>query len=187
MSNITIAAIVGSLSKNSLNKRFYNALINQVPEGVKVNLVDISKLPVYNRDDDAEYPKEAIEFKAQLNSVDAFLFVTPEYLRVPPAALHNALEWASHPHGQSALAKKPAAVTGATMGNVGTFGAQTVLRQILATTNVRVMTAPELFFTAAGRMDEEGNITNDDTVTIIDNYWKAFVEWIELFKDKPNV
>ena len=183
MSSLNIAAIVGSLSSDSINKKFLNALIKQAPEGVKVNIVDISKLPLYNRDADDAYPKVALDYKEQLKSADAFLFVTPEYLRVLPAALHNALEWASHPYGQSVLTEKPAAITGATAGAVGTYGAQHSLRQILDATNVYTMNSPELYFATPGKMDEDGEIINDDTLVIIENYWKAFLAWIENFKD----
>jgi chromate reductase len=183
MSNINIAAICGSIQTNSLNKKFLNALIAQAPEGVTVNIIDISKLPLYSQDYDADYPQIALDFKDKIKANDAILFVTPEHSRSIPAALKNALDWGSRPYGHTIWSGKPAAVTGATLGNVGTFGAQHHLRQILTHLNVYAMAQPEFYFSAAGKISDSGEITNDDTKALIDKYWSTFVSWINRFKD----
>jgi chromate reductase len=54
--------------------------------------IPIKDLPVYNRDFDNDYPAVAREF-----TLDALLFVTPEYNRGVPGK--NAIDWASRPFG----------------------------------------------------------------------------------------
>ncbi|MDO5494810.1 MAG: NAD(P)H-dependent oxidoreductase, partial [bacterium] len=59
----TIGYIVGSLSKDSMNRMLANALVEMAPEGVELREIGIGELPVYNRDFDADYPQAGRDFK----------------------------------------------------------------------------------------------------------------------------
>ena len=141
----TVGYFIGSLSSESINRTLSKALIALAPPEMEFVEIAIRDLPLYNRDLDIDYPPVARDFKAAIASVDALLFVTPEYNRSVPGALKNALDWASRPWGQNALTGKPSAVIGASMGAIGTALAQQSLRGTLAFCNAPQMTAPEAY------------------------------------------
>ena len=51
MTTYQISVIVGSLSKNSFNKRLAHAVIKLAPEHFKFHFVEIGDLPLFNQDD----------------------------------------------------------------------------------------------------------------------------------------
>ena len=87
-----VAVLVGSLRKESINRKVANALVEVAPEGLKLGFVDIGQLPLYNQDDDDDPPSEWTALRERISAVDAVLFVTPEYNRSVPAALKNAID-----------------------------------------------------------------------------------------------
>lgn len=106
MSKFTVGYFVGSLAKESINRKLANALIKLSPENLSFKEITFGDLPLYSYDHDANFPKVAKDFKNSLASVDAVLFVTPEYNRSIPGALKNAIDWASRPYGQNSFTKK---------------------------------------------------------------------------------
>jgi chromate reductase len=97
MTNYRVGYIVGSLSKDSINRLLARALIRRAPESLLFVEIPIGDLPLYNRDYDDDYPPAGRALKEAIESVDAVLFVTPEYNRGVPGALKNAIDWASRP------------------------------------------------------------------------------------------
>ena len=115
-SSYTVGYIIGSLSTESINRTLSKALIRLAPENLTLVEIPIRDLPVYNRDFDADYPPAGRALKDAIASVDAVLFVTPEYNRGIPGSLKNAIDWASRPYGTNSLTRKPSAVIGASPG-----------------------------------------------------------------------
>src|SRR4051794_1097126 len=115
-----VAVLVGSLRKDSINKKVANAIVDLAPASLKLSIIEIGQLPIYNQDDDDhENPPSAwTRFRERIRSADAVLFVTPEHNRSVPAALKNALDVGSRPYGQSAWNGKPGAVVSATPGAI---------------------------------------------------------------------
>ncbi len=142
-----VGYFVGSLSKESINRVLANALISVAPEDLEFFEIGIGDLPLYNRDLDGDYPPEAVALKDAIHSAHAVLFVTPEYNRSIPGALKNAIDWASRPWGENAFVNMPAAVIGASPGNIGTAVVQQGLRAVLSFLNTRQMTSPEAYCT----------------------------------------
>src|SRR5215510_15976601 len=140
-----IGVVVGSLRKESINRKLANALIKLGPPDFTFKDLRIGDLPLYNQDDDKSQAPEVQRLKSELRAVDAVMFVTPEYNRSVPGVLKNALDHASRPYGQSAWAGKPAGVIGASIGQVGTAVAQQHLRNILAYLDVPTLGQPEVF------------------------------------------
>jgi chromate reductase len=173
-----VGIIVGSLSRESINRRLALALTRLAPPEFVIEEISYADLPVYNRDFDADYPASAREFKATIAAVDALLFVTPEYNRSIPGALKNAIDWGSRPWGQNAWAHKPAAVIGASTGQIGTAVAQQSLRATLSFLNVRQMSAPEAYihFTD-GLIDDAGNVSVSSTETFLRSFLGEFLEF----------
>jgi chromate reductase len=132
-------------------------------------------LPLYSPDFDSEYPPEARALKEAIAASDALLFVTPEYNRSIPGALKNAIDWASRPWGQNSFDHKPAAVCGASIGQIGTAVAQQSLRGVLSFCNARQMTAPECYvYYKPEVFGESGDVTDEGTKAFLTNFLEEF-------------
>jgi chromate reductase len=97
-----IAVIVGSLRKDSINRKVANALTEVAPPELKLSIIEIGHLPIYNQDGDENPPAEWTAFRERITAADAVLFVTPEHNRSVPGALKNAIDVGSRPYGKSA-------------------------------------------------------------------------------------
>lgn len=180
MDEIIILGIVGSLRKDSYNLAALKAAQELAPEGVMLNLIDLHGIPIYDQDDEMALPACVLEFKRQILAADAILFATPEYNYSISGGLKNAIDWASRPYGDSAWIGKPAAVMGASTGNLGTARAQYHLRQILVTLNMPTVNQPEVMIAnAAHRFDQDGWLTDEPTREIIAKLLAALVELVK--------
>jgi chromate reductase, NAD(P)H dehydrogenase (quinone) len=174
-----VAVFVGSLRKDAFSRKVANALATLGPPSLKLSIVEIGHLPLYNQDDEASPPAAWISFRTRVKAADAVLFVTPEYNRSVPAALKNALDVASRPYGQSAWNGKPGAVVSVSPGPLGGFGANHHLRQSLVFLNVPAMQQPEAYVgSAADLFDERGAIVNRGTSEFLGNFMVAFAAWV---------
>jgi chromate reductase len=129
MTTYKIAVLIGSLRKESWNRKIANALITLAPDVIEPEVISIGDLPFYNEDLETSPPAEWLEFRSKLASFDGVLFVTPEYNRSVPAVLKNAIDVGSRPYGKSCWDGKPGAVVSVSPGNIGAFGANHHLRQ----------------------------------------------------------
>ena len=164
MKEIKILGIVGSLRKGSYNHFALKAAQELVPDGVALNLIELHGIPPFNQDDEMTMPETVLEFKRQILAADAILFGAPEYNYSLSGVLKNAIDWASRPYGESAWTGKPAALMGASTGNLGTARAQYHLRQILVAQNMPVISQPEVMISnAAERFDQNGKMTDEPT------------------------
>jgi chromate reductase len=180
MRKYKIAILIGSLRKESLNRKTALALIQAAPETLELEIISIGDLPFYNEDLEASDPAEWQAFRSQLSSADGLLFVTPEYNRSVPAVLKNALDVGSRPYGKSSWDGKPGAVVTVSPGNIGGFGANHHLRQSLVYLNVPTMQQPEAYIGgAAALFNEEGTLINESTQTFLSAFMKAFATWVE--------
>lgn len=73
-------------AKDSINRKVANALAELAPAGLKLGIVEIGRLPIYNQDGDDDPPAEWTAFRERIRAADAVLFVTPEHNRSVPAA-----------------------------------------------------------------------------------------------------
>ena len=137
--------------------------------------IPIRDLPLYSYDYDADYPPAGRALKEAIASVDAVLFVTPEYNRSIPGALKNAIDWASRPWGTNSLARKPSAIIGASPGKIGTAVGQQHLRSILAFCNSPLMNAIEAYIEfTPGLVSDEDEVTVDSTREFLTAYLSEF-------------
>lgn len=175
-----VAVLVGSLRKESFNRKMANALRRMAPPSLDLEIVEIGNLPLYNQDDDANPPAASAAFKARIQQADAVLFVTPEYNRSVPGVLKNALDIASRPYGKSAWNGKPAAVISVSPGAIGAFGANHHLRQSLVFLNMPTLQQPEAYIGGAANLfDDKGNLANESTREFMEKFLAAFATWIE--------
>jgi chromate reductase, NAD(P)H dehydrogenase (quinone) len=180
MTTYKVGYFVGSLSSASINRLLSKALVRVAPSELELIEIPYKDLPLYNRDYDADYPAVAREFKNVIASVDAVLFVTPEYNRSIPGALKNAIDWASRPHGTNAFTRKPSAVIGTSPGKIGTAIGQMHMRSILSFCNSPQMNSIEAYIQfTPGLINDDGHVTNDSTAAFLQKYMMEFHGFIE--------
>ncbi len=175
-----VAVLVGSLRKDSINRKVAHAFIELAPSSLKLEIIEIGQLPLYNQDGDANPPQPWSDFRQRIKAADAVLFVTPEYNRSVPAPLKNAIDVGSRPYGQSVWNGKPGAVVSASPSAIGGFGANHHLRQSLVFLNVPAMQQPEAYLGHADKFfDASGKLTNESTRKFLQDFMTAFAAWIE--------
>jgi chromate reductase len=174
-----VGYFIGSLAKDSINRKLARALIRLAPSGLEFIEISFADLPLYSYDYDADYPPVARAFKEALAGVDAVLFVTPEYNRSIPGALKNAIDWASRPKGTNSLTRKPSAVIGTSPGKIGTAVGQQHLRSILSFCNSPQMNSPEAYIQfEKGLITDDGEVTNATTGEFLRNYMSELHRFI---------
>ncbi len=174
-----VGYLIGSLAKNSINRKLARALVRLAPQELELTEISYRELPLYTYDYDSDFPPPARAFKEALAAVDAVLFVTPEYNRSIPGALKNAIDWASRPYGQNSFARKPSAVIGTSPGSIGTAIAQQHLRGVLAFCNSPQMNAPEAYIQfKEGLITDEGEITVESTERFLRNYMEELHRFV---------
>jgi chromate reductase len=181
MSQYPIAVVVGSLRKDSFNRKLASAIVKLAPSDFSFKQLDISDLPLYNQDDDGNPSAATKRIKSEISASKGLLFVTPEYNRSIPGVLKNAIDHASRPYGQNAWAGKPAGVLGVSVGAIGTALAQQHLRNILAYLDVPTMGQPEAFLQAKeGLFDDAGNI-GEGSKKFLQTWMDHYVAWVKRF------
>ncbi len=183
----TIAVLVGSLRRESFNRKAANAVAELAPAHLKFSFPEIGDLPPYNEDADNETPPELwTAFRDEVRSADAVLFATPEYNRSVPGVLKNAIDVASRPYAKGALLRKPAAVMSASIGQIGGFGANHHLRQMLAYLDMPTLGQPEIYLGPAAQLfGESGEILKDSTRDLLKTFIDTFADWIETIAPEP--
>jgi chromate reductase len=180
MTTYKVGYFVGSLSSSSINRTLSKALIRLAPHDLEFSEIRIDNLALYSPDHDANYPPEAVALKEAIAGSDAILFVTPEYNRSIPGALKNAIDWASRPWGQNAFHHIPAAVIGASIGQIGTAVAQQSLRAVLSFCNARQMTAPEAYIQFSHDVfTDDGEVSDEATEAFLRDYMIEFRDHLE--------
>jgi chromate reductase len=175
MTTHKVGYFIGSLAKDSINRKLAKALVRLAPPELEMTEIPFKDLPLYSHDYDADYPPAGKALKAALAAVNAVLFVTPEYNRSIPGGLKNAIDWASRPYGTNSFARKPSAVIGASPGSIGTAVAQQSLRSVLSFCNSPQMNAPEAYIQfTPGLITDDGEVTNDGTAEFLANYMQEF-------------
>jgi chromate reductase len=175
---IRVLGIAGSLRENSYNRAALRAAAELMPPDSVLETFDLKGIPGFSEDDEKNPPQIVIDFKAKIRAADAILIATPEYNYSVPGVLKNAIDWASRPYGDSAWSGKPAAIMGASVGNLGTARAQYHLRQIMVFLNMFPLNQPEVMIASAGtRFDERGNLIDQPTKDHIRKQLQALVDW----------
>lgn len=175
-----VAVFVGSLRKESFNRKMALALAAMAPASLKLQIVEIGELSHYNQDLDANPPASWTAFRAKLAAADAVLFVTPEYNRSVPGVLKNAIDIGSRPYGHSAFGGKPGAVVTVSPGAIGGFGANHHLRQSLVFLDVPAMPQPEAYIgNSTDLFDADGKVKSEATRGLLQKFMDAYAAWIE--------
>ena len=179
MSQYQIAVVVGSLRRDSFNRRLATAIVKLAPPEFTFKQLDLGDLPLYNQDDDENQAESVKRLKNGIESAQGVLFVTPEYNRSIPGVLKNAIDHASRPPGQNSCAGKPAGVLGASIGVMGTAMAQQHLRNILTFLGIPTLGQPEAYIHVTDDLfDEDGNI-GAESRQFMQDWMDAYVAWVK--------
>ncbi|GJQ56878.1 MAG: FMN reductase [Rhodocyclaceae bacterium] len=182
MKTCKVAVLLGSLRRDSYNRRLMLAVERLAPPQLKFAQVRIDDLPLYSQDFDADYPANARRLKQDIESAQALLFVTHEYNRSVPGVLKNAIDIASRPWGTNSFAGKPAAVIGTSIGAAGTAIAQHHLRSSLHFLDVPTLGQPEVYLHFRDEViAADGTVANDSTRAFLQRFVDAYVAWVERF------
>ncbi len=174
-----IVALVGSMSKESNNRKVAEFMKDRYKEDLDIEILPIEKLPMYNQDIELDPPEIVIELREKIRKSDGILFLTPEYNHSIPAVLKNAIDWFSRV--EMVMINKPSMVVGATLGNLGTVRAQVHLRQILNSGAVATLNLPgnEVFISSIHeKLDETGKLVDESTIEYLDEVVKNFIDWV---------
>ncbi|GAB1618548.1 NADPH-dependent FMN reductase [Pseudomonas kermanshahensis] len=176
----SVAVVVGSLRKDSYNRKVARALSELAPSSLALKIVEIGDLPLYNEDVEATAPASWKRFRDEISRSDAVLFVTPEYNRSVPGCLKNAIDVGSRPYGESAWSGKPTAVVSVSPGAIGGFGANHAVRQSLVFLDMPCMQMPEAYLGGAANLFEESGKLNDKTRPFLQGFVDKFAAWVKL-------
>jgi chromate reductase len=180
-----VAVLVGSLRKESFNRKTARALIELAPPSLALSLVEIGDLPLYDQDlETATPPAPWARFRAEMAPAQAVLFVTPEYNRSIPGVMKNAIDVGSRPYGKSIFSGKPAGVVSVSPGAMGGFGANHHLRQCLVFLDMPTLQQPEAYLHGADKFfDASGALVNASTKEFLEKYLGRFAAWVERHAD----
>jgi chromate reductase len=181
MTNPTLAVVVGSNRRESINRKLAEGIAKLAAGRFDVRFIKIDDLPMYNPDLESETPPEVLRFKQEVKEADALLILTPEHNRDISTVLKNAIDWGSRPYGQSAWGGKPAFVTGTTPGAIGTAMAQHNLRTMLNFLGVYTIPAEAYITWKPGLVDDNGTITNEDTAKFLKGFVDKLADLTERF------
>lgn len=174
-----VAVIVGSLRKESYNRKMAHELARLAPSTLALEIVEIRELPLFDQDFEKSLPPAVVAFKASVQAADAVLFVTPEYNRSVPGVLKNAIDCGSRPYGTSVWSGKPGGIVSVSIGALGGFGANHHLRQSMSYLDAPMMNQPEAYVgIAAALFDAAGEIAQAETREFLQRYMAALADWI---------
>src|ERR1700754_3594975 len=101
-----ILMLVGSLRADSWTARLTESMAELLPDGASAHVYDaLGELPHYDQDlDTDEPPASVVAFRKAVERADGLVVATPEYNGSMPGVLKNAIDWASRPRGEAAIA-----------------------------------------------------------------------------------
>lgn len=174
-----VAVLVGSLRRESINRKFARALAKLAQDKLDFRFVDLAEVPIYNEDLLADMPAAVQRLKADVEAADAVLFVTPEYNRSIPGLVKNAIDWGTRPYGKNSWAGKPGSIVGTSPGATGTAVAQSHLRSVLVSCGVRLLGQPEVYVVnKAGLIADDFEVTDAKSREFLSGYLSTFDAWI---------
>jgi len=158
MNNPKILGISGSLRRESRNTALLREAIRLFGD-CDAEIADL-RLPLYDGDleDRVGLPDEVKRLVAQIRAADGIIMVTPEYNKMIPGVLKNALDWISR-DTLPPMKDKPLAILSASAGGTGGEVAQFTLRHALAPFGAHVLQGPAVVIPGSDdAFDEQGRL-----------------------------
>jgi chromate reductase, NAD(P)H dehydrogenase (quinone) len=182
---LKILGFAGSLRKGSYNRSLLRAAGQLLPQDATLEVFDLSDIPPFNQDLEANMHPKVREFKSIIRESDAILIATPEYNYSVPGVLKNAIDYASRPYGDNPFNDKPVAIMSASVGMLGGARAQYHLRQMFVFLNMHAINAPEVIVTSASdKFDAEGNLLDENTRKFLTQLLQNLSNWTRRLRAK---
>ena len=186
MDKIKIVAIVGSLRKESYNRQLAILAKEYLRDRAEFIIVDYENVPLLNQDYEYPAPIEVSSVRMIVKEADAIWFFVPEYNHFFPGVLKNLMDWLSRPiseHESQVLAKKPAAISGISMGIAGTGIAQDHFVALISFLNMDVMNVPRVTIPSLMQyLDNSGKLDVVNIKSQIEKQADAFVDFVQMRK-----
>lgn len=175
-----VAIVVGSLRKESFNRKIANEFIRLAPENLELEILEIKDLTFFNEDVENDPPKEWIDFKKKIEESEGILFVSPEYNRTIPGVLKNAMEIGARPPKMNSWKGKPGAVVTVSPGAIGGLASNQTIRNACVSLNILPMQQPEAYIgSVKEKLLEDGITVNEKTEKFLRDFLIAFGNWID--------
>lgn len=178
-----IAVVVGSNRRESINRKFAQALIKLGAGKFDPKIVRIDDLPLFNQDHEGNLPPEAARFKDEIARADGVLFVTPEHNRSIPTVLKNAIDWGARPFGKSVWPGKPGFITGTSPGAIGTALVQANLRTVMLGLGMTLLGGESYVQFKPNLFDDQGNISDENTQKFLQGFVDRFAVLVTKLKE----
>lgn len=174
-----VAVIIGSLRKESINKKLFHALNKLSHPDLEFEILNLDAIPVFNQDNENNLPTAVADLKNAVSQADGVLFATPEYNRSIPGVLKNIIDWGTRPYGKNVWRNKPTAIIGTSEGSIGTAVAQSHLRSVMIAVGAILMSMPEVYLVyKQGLIDEDSNITDEKSKKFLQSFLDNFTLWV---------
>ena len=185
---LNILGFAGSLRIGSYNRALLRAAGQLLPENTTLEVFDLSDIPPFNQDHEADMPTKVKEFKSKIREADAILISTPEYNYSVPGVLKNAIDYASRPYGDNPFDDKPVAIMSASVGMLGGARAQYHLRQMFVFLNMHPINSPEVILTSASdKFDTEGTLLDENTKKFLTQLLQNLSNWTKRLRGKNRL
>ena len=183
MSKIKIAAIVGSLRRDSYNRQLALEAGRIIGDQAEFDLLDYADVPLLNQDIEHPAPDAVKRVREIIKSADGIWFFTPEYNHYFSGVLKNLIDWLSRPVSDSepqVLGGKPAAISGISPGMSGTLIAQDHLIVVISFLNMKIMNLPRLTIpNAMQQTDEKGRLALKASLPFLEKQAQEFIRFIK--------
>src|SRR5690606_9788254 len=176
-----IAVLVGSLRKDSYNRKIANEMIRLAEGKLNMEIIEIGNLPLYSEDLDENPPLQWTAFRQKIQSADGILVVSPEYNRTIPGALKNAIDVGSRPYGSSVWPGKPGAVVTSSISSLGGLAANHHIRQAFVFVDVPLMQQPEAYIGNASKIWNDDGTAVEETQKFLKDWMGAYEKWVNGF------
>jgi chromate reductase len=180
MKDYNVGVIVGSLRKDSINRRLAESFKYMAPDNITLHDISIGQLPLYNQDHDNNISTTVQAFKNQVEAMDGIIFVTPEYNRSVPGVLKNAIDQGSRPFKQNSWAGKPAGIIGASIGALGSALAQQHLRNIVAFLDMPCLSQPEAFLHITDDFFDSNGLIGPKSHDFVATWLARYSAWLQV-------
>jgi chromate reductase, NAD(P)H dehydrogenase (quinone) len=177
-----VAVIVGSNRRESINRKFAQALIKLGAGKFDGKIVRIDDLPLYNQDHESSLAPEVARYKDEIAKADGVLFVTPEHNRSVPTVLKNAIDWGARPFGTSVWPGKPGFITGTSPGAIGTALVQANLRTVMLGLGMTLLGGESYVQFKPNLFDDAGNISDETTQKFLQGFVDRFATLVTKLK-----
>lgn len=172
-------AIVGTNSDQSTNRKLLYFIRDYFKNEANIEIIEIKEFPMFNKPDDGNLPSIVKEVAQKIEEADGVIISTPEYNHAVPAALMNALNWLSY--NIYPFVDKPVMITGASYGTLGSSRAQSHLKQMLDSPELKARTMPSSEFLLSHSLqafDESGKLVDEDQIQKLHSLFLDFKHFV---------